>query len=580
MSLESILATLPPPTVTRKQGVAYSNEFARISALPRRMWSDQDAQKLAEALTPVLTSHAGTWKLRPVQAIALQELFCCKGLFVPLRVGGGKTLITLLAPTVLQAKRPILLIPAKLKHKTERDIYELSRHFKVATHIRIVSYELLGRVQSARLLEDFKPDLLIADEAHKLKNPRAAVTRRVVRFLKEHPTRMVALSGTITKRSLRDYAAILGWCLGDGAPVPLRWTDLEQWSQALDEKVNPVSRMSPGALLDLCSDDDKTRPPTEAARLGFQRRLTETLGVVTTREGRLGCSIQITSVEVENDSDVEFKRLRTEWTTPDDHPIADAIAIWRHARELALGFFYRWNPRPPNEWLEARKAWARVCRHIITTNRQALDSELQVAQRVAKGGYSELAAPEALAAWRLLEPTFKPNTEAVWFSNCVLKLCQAWAQQPGIIWTEHVAFGRKLSKLTGLPFYQNQGLNSQREPIENENGKRPIIASVASNSEGRNLQMFDRNLIVSPPANGLQWEQLLGRTHRDGQESDEVSFEVLTNCLEHCKAIEQGKADCLYQQQTTGSEFKLCYADLDVLSTDDVATRSGFRWLT
>ena len=91
------------------QGVAYSPEFSRVSALPRRTWTDEEAQASADALTPVLARPGTDRTLRPLQAIALQELFHCRGLFAPIRVGGGKSLITFLAPTVL----PVIMISVK-----------------------------------------------------------------------------------------------------------------------------------------------------------------------------------------------------------------------------------------------------------------------------------------------------------------------------------------------------------------------------------------------------------------------------------------------------------------------------------
>jgi hypothetical protein len=52
-----------------------------------------------------------------------------------------------------------------------------------------------------------------------------------------------------------------------------------------------------------------------------------------------------------------FDRLRSQWETPDGWPISEPAIRNQHARELGLGFFYRWNPRPPDEWLDARRAY-------------------------------------------------------------------------------------------------------------------------------------------------------------------------------------------------------------------------------
>jgi hypothetical protein len=51
--------------------------------------------------------------------------------------------------------------------------------------------------------------------------------------------------------------------------------------------------------------------------------------------------------------------------------------------------------------------------------------------------------------------------------------------------------------------------------IENHRG--PAIASVSSCSTGHNLQHHNKNLVISVPS-PIVLEQLISRTHRDGQE--------------------------------------------------------------
>ena len=211
-----------------------------------------DNEDLARDMTALLKTPCGTMGLRPVQALALHDIGVAGGLFGPIRVGGGKTLISLLAPYILESRSPLLLLPAALIDKTQRDLRELSKHWRIPRNIRMLSYEMLGRVQSAGTFAHYPPDLIVADEAHRLKNKKAGVTRRVVRFMKEHPkTHFVAISGTIMSRSIRDFAHIIRWCLPKGAPVPITEGEVEEWGDALDERVNPLKRSDPGALLTL-----------------------------------------------------------------------------------------------------------------------------------------------------------------------------------------------------------------------------------------------------------------------------------------------------------------------------------------
>ena len=63
--------------------------------------------------------------------------------------------------------------------------------------------------------------------------------------------------------------------------------------------------------------------------------------------------------------------------------------------------------------------------------------------------------------------------------------------------------------------------------------------------------------------NGRIAEQLVGRTHREGQEADEVSVDMVVACVEQWKGLRQAEADARYVEQTTGVQQKLLYADWD-----------------
>jgi hypothetical protein len=76
------------------------------------------------------------------------------------------------------------------------------------------------------------------------------------------------------------------------------------------------------------------------------------------------------------------------------------------------------------------------------------------------------------------------------------------------------------------------------------------------------LQRWSRNLVVAPPTSGKAWEQLLGRTHREGQQADEVSFEVFLPIQELKDCFERARADAKYLEETYGNRQKLNYADI------------------
>ena len=594
--------------IFRRQGVTRSKEMDRILHLPRRRW--EDAQSIHAELTDWLRKPGGSMELRPVQAAALSDLHDFGGAFLPLRVGAGKTLVSLLAAEVLDAKRPLLLIPAKLKRKTQVEIKKYAEHWRFKPP-QIVTYEWLGRVQAdderdeednvvkPGFLRKLAPDLIIADEVHKLRHRRVSVTRRVIRYMDENPrTKFVGMSGTVTKRSLQDYVHIVEWALKELTPVPLQYPVLVEWCDALDEGIDPTKRLSPGALLQLCSNEELQevqKDPVGTIRKAYRRRLVETPGVIATNETFVDCSLVISAVEPDLGEEIDeaFDHLKMYWETPDGWPISDPVALWRHARELACGFYYVWEPRPPAKWLAARKEWCAGVRKLIQKGEG--DSELQVAQGIVKGRVrdplserKEFVEGAGLVPvggtvyknWLEVRDTFKPNVVPEWIDDGTLNFCWKWMQtHNGVVWVEHVAFGERLAEMTGRPFFHRKGEDAQGRLIDAtmpEEG--PIIASIASNFEGRNLQAWSENLVVSPPPTGSVWEQLLGREHREGQKADEVSFDVVIGCIQQWSGFQQALADAKYIQDSTGQIQKLLYADVDVPDGEEMATRVGARW--
>ena len=357
--------------------IAYTAEFQRVASLPRRVWSAEDLAYLASTLTEILRTPPGTpcaprdgdraarerlglcltcgepLALRPLQAASLYEAGTERGLFGPLGVGEGKTLATLLLPVLLNAQRPLLLLPGGLVEKTQRERLALSAHWKIPTALRVLSYDILGRVDHVAELESYEPDAIICDEVHRLKNKRAAVTRRVARYMHAKPeTTFCGLSGSIMPKSLKDFAHLLLWALKWSAPVPTSNEEIEEWAEALDHGVDPLSRRAPGALLTFCTPEDEG-PDHVRARLGFRRRLTETPGVVATiGEGeRVDTRIVVRGIrhKVAPVTERNFLHLRGDgtekhpgWQTPDDWELMSAVDVWRHAKELALGLFYVW----------------------------------------------------------------------------------------------------------------------------------------------------------------------------------------------------------------------------------------------
>lgn len=573
----------------RRASVELTDELKRVIALPRRVWQDGYGASIDEMIavtTGAFARPGGKMKLRAVQAAALCEAHSCGGLVCPMGVGSGKTLLSFLLAHVMDSKRPLLLVPAKLRHKTEREYHELQRDW-VLPRIRIVSYEFLSREQNAHFLNEYEPDLIVGDEGHKLRNPKAAVTRRVARYVRERAPKVVIMSGTFTRRSIMDYWHILRWCLGDvHMPLPCKWEEAVSWSDALDIKDGNGFRTAPGALYKLCGDGSTAHGGAEALsklRDAYRRRLVETPGVVATMESAVDCSIYINSCDEELDHlEPYFKTLREQWETPDGHPFSEAVDLWRHARELVCGFYYVWDPRPPIEWLMARKMWCQFVREVLKHSRK-IDTELQVAKAVASRNKDLVGIEliergvDLLANWKALRPTFEPNIVPRWVDDVTLKFAKEWMHNHnGLVWVEHKAFGERLAEMSGCRYYGAQGMAADGHRVEDET--KSCILSIAANAEGRNLQRYNKNLVVSCPPSGSMWEQLMGRTHRPGQMADEVMFDVFLACKEQWNGMQRAIKDARFIEETTGSRQKLNIADIDIPTPDDIEANDSPLW--
>jgi hypothetical protein len=546
--------------------VKTSEDFVRVSALPRRKAEIRQSQ--IDALHAEVLLDGATRRLRPIQALALLEARERNGLFAPIGVGAGKTDISLLLPTVMRSKVAVLLVPAALRSKVLKQDYPmLVQQYRLPKLVGaavepirpdgvlyVFSYSELSIAKNSDLLERLQPDLIICDEAHALRHPSAARTRRFVRYFKANrSTRLAALSGTITSKSLKDYAHLAFLALKEHTPTPVKWTALEEWSAALD--VSPV-QAPPGVLMKWCEIG-------ESARDGFRRRMTESPGVIATNESAfLGASLNFYErpVKISKALKDALREMSSTWVRPDGgEEFEDPMTYARYARQLAAGFYYRWTwPRGEAEsvriaWVQAKRAYARaVARFLQHRAAPGLDSPLLVANAAAEG---RIVMPE-YAAWVAVRDTAEPDVEAVWLDRAVLEDAAKWAtEQVGIVWYEHREVGAELAAMTGLPHY-----GAGADGILKERGDRSIIASIRAHGTGKNLQCFSRNLLVTPPTSGTVWEQLLGRTHRPGQDADEVEVCLYRHTPEMKSALNKALMDAQYQQATTGNSQKLLSA--------------------
>lgn len=569
----------------RAEFLGNTEEFRRIRDIPRRTWSESEIAKLAAELTRALKTREGTQVLRPAQALALHDIAERRGLLGQLRVGSGKSLISFMAPFVLNAWKPLLVLPAGLIGKTVQDIRDYSYHWKIPKTLEIRSYEWLAQSNQADWLTRIKnPDALILDEAHRAKNLDAGVTKRLERFMDLFPeTPVVILTGSLSTWSMRDWAHLCRWALKGYAMVPDNDGELLEWADALDECVQPFREMEPGPLLEMATNEDRAAAEgndRKAARLGFRRRMAETSGVVFTSGESVAASLYVRPVElkVSEETESRYKVLREEWKRPDGETFDEAMHVWKCARELVLGFCYVWDPLPPDWWLEPRSNWAKFTRTTLERSR-TLDTPGQVKQAVENGELEDLGL---LNAWLKVKPGFVPKLKALWHDDSALKATMAWMKEKkrGIVWCEHTWFAEELSRRTRAPYFGRGGLDKRGRYVEKVDDPL-VILSIAANSTGRNLQKnWADNLFTSFPTTSTGAEQGIGRTHRDGQTADAVTVDVLLGCREHWDALDGARAQAFAERDTLpgSDQAKLIIGDVTWPTEADIEARSGFRW--
>lgn len=559
----------------RGKSVPNSHELQRIVKIPRRIWQeDPDQSELTEALSVAFRLPGSTATLFPEQARALWELTLYRGCLGWLPVGVGKSLTGYLAQCALESKRMLLLLPANLqKEKTPKELV----HYRKDWHIpefRTMSYETLSRKDGEKKLRDYDPDLIVADESQALKNPKAALVRKLARFFDDYPDiPFLPMTGTPLSGGLEGVHHLIRWSLPPHLrPLPEKKEQLLEWAYAVDYRVDITQRLAPGALTQFCNDRTEASS-LDGVRTALGRRFVETPGIVSSPSQDCAANIVISSIELDLPKVVEdaFEGIHEYGETPDGHSFAEAAQGWAHMHECALGFYYRWNPRAPDPWMKARKEFHRQIREILASNRRGLDSMLMVVNAIDRGEYD----PEPLAAWRAIQPSFKPNPEAVWFDDTALKASAAWLQKPGLCWVYHREFGKRLSELTGVPYYGSGGKDAQDNSIEHVKGG-PAILSLTSNKFGRNLQYsWSRNLVTYWPPTALDSEQFMGRTHRKGQLADNVSFEVLIGCRVQWENITKARIRAVDEQQKTQIKQKLLLGDYLVA---EPIGKKGYLW--
>lgn len=540
-------------TYGEKHPVGDSPDLRRVAALPRRPVPDLDGPTGAAYVELAIRRFGRGVRTGcrcremmgycldrpfPVQAWALHEMSLVGGLFAPIIVGGGKTLLDVLAPmAVPECRLAVCLIPASLREQFKDAYLHAAEHWQVPSIVledwsvaqpgrpvlHVVPYSVFSRAGATDLLERLGPDLVIADEGQKISRRETATARRVFRYwLKKHDCRLVTWSGSFARDSVCNFAPLAAFALRGGSPLPLDQAVTDEWATACDPIEVPAPPGKLGERLGL------------PVREGLRRRISETLGVVSSpsRGGTRVKLLERLPPPTPQSIHLALAELHRRRERPDGVILMEDTEFARCAQELSCGFYYRWVfPRgEPLDliaaWRAARKAWFADVRERLKSPRQHLDSPF-LCEEAAARAWGDIAKTDKLPAWeapswpawRDIRDLVKPKPgDPVWLDDWLARDAASWATaHRGVLWYRHTAFGARVAELAGLPLHA--GGPDAEANLKAERGDRTVVASAKSHGTGRDgLQhLFCEQLVTNPMKSGADWEQLLGRLDRPGQ---------------------------------------------------------------
>lgn len=512
--------------------------------------------------------------LKPMQARALAAIQHVGGGFFPIGVGHGKTYIALLAGTVL-GRTALVFAPPHTLAQMRGELDKLREHYCVTQEVRLISYGLLssknGRERVVEVLKGTDPRscVFVFDEAHMLKNPKSTRVKRVEHLLQiAEGAPVVALSGTMTNRSITEFAHLARWCLREWSFVP-DGRECQYWAQYIDvargqdfiapdraaaEAIEPLWRFAGLQPSPLASFHEEQ----EISRRAFQLRMHTSGGVVSSGDEETGASLTIVTLRLDVPAEVEAALdLLDEGYAPDDTEVVEPAHRWLLGQTLSQGLWYElvWGDWATPQFFAERKAWWGWVRAEV--ERRGLESPSFVteqAKRAHEAGENSAYA-RRWASWAPWANHPEPQRRTHWITDSVIEQTldhRFGKKQPTIYWHLWEQVGRKLAQKGRFHFY-----GRSQTPA---NKAHTCTMSIRAQGEGLTLHSWARGLVVDVPTTGLAWEQLLGRSHRYGTEHDEVVYGVLQHTKALRRSFAQANVDARYIEQTKGHKQRLCYA--------------------
>lgn len=390
----------PPVTVNLAAFVAdnqaNAEEIAAAQQVSRLRAGDEILLPAADE-----DGHACIDVLNAVQAWSLYEIPKEAGGLGFAGVGSGKSIFFILLPIALGAecRLAVLLIePNQRKHYVSQ-YRRVREHFRVpsiifedgtppyivpgATTLHLLPYSKLGNPKHPDELDVLDPNVIGADEGHRLTGKvnstgRNRVKRYIAKKIVEREAMkaagkqvfrravyLIPMSGTLEDKSVADVQPVAAHALGMNSPHPLDAVEAAKWVPVFDpvrvaDRTSATARRLQQAFAGRLWEGDtlldvaailNDEGPEKAIREGFQKRRIETPGVISASAAEVGASLYFRERKAPKMPDVvaqALKKVREEGVRPDgevivgddDNNVEAMVKIV--AKQIAIGMYYYW----------------------------------------------------------------------------------------------------------------------------------------------------------------------------------------------------------------------------------------------
>ena len=663
--------TPPPPPSQKKVWVpqggtgpiaALDEELERIFSLPV-LGPDAARCPNPEEYAKTLYHHAkpSGFSLRPGQIDGAYIYEKLGGALIPLGVGKGKTIISILCAKIglerrghqrvaimvptevfgqlvtkdLPQARSILALDGIHFYPVEGSAAERQRICRTpGPGVWIYTYSSLSTETGYEELAAIAPTLYICDEAHCLSRPTTARTKRwksVVHAVEElciagrmgkevraKRAELVALSGTITKKQVEDYAHLAHLGLRGNSPAPIRESAIAALGACINADAgSSLTEVEIGRLRKIISWAEEQGyavrsankhgvVPTfqESVRAAYQVRLRSCPGVISSSDLGVEASLVISWSEPHRPNTAESERMVklmtdviTSMVTPDGDVIDYGMHTYKWLWELSAGFYNSliW---PTLDLIQ--KYWANQGKVVDVDRAGALlqaakdhhamlqEYHKKLRKFLDRGHFPGCDTPMLVAAeivrqrdgHGIKHPLPRELVEAYWAQRdmhyddlpkrysvpvrvcdyrvrAVVKWCEHYAKKGGLVWFHHPEVGLWIHELlveAGIP-------HTCAFAGDNEAAYAPgIVITSFAHHIGKNLQHQRHNLFAELRREASVMEQTIGRTHRSGQMADCVTVDVIVSNGFDLAQFNATLKDADYIQSTTGTQQRLCYA--------------------